>query len=134
MVLSPTRSANPRDPTRSTRSRAMLRDPRSHAIRDHGSLHIPVPHPSPLPAAAPAPPWLPPSQPGRAPERSKRHALGPKTLFEPNTVLVPEMYSGARKTKWYLKGSREHQRNHCLEQGLRKGANMTPKGGPKRKK
>ena len=32
------------------------------------------------------------------------------------------------------KWSSKHQRNHCLEQHLRKGAKMTPKGAPKRKK
>ena len=32
------------------------------------------------------------------------------------------------------KWSSKHQRNHCLEQHLRQGAKMTPKGAPKRKK
>ena len=32
------------------------------------------------------------------------------------------------------KWSSKHQRNHCLEQHLRKGAKMTPRGAPKRKK
>ena len=32
------------------------------------------------------------------------------------------------------KGTSKHQRNHCLEQGLRKGAEMTQKGAPKCKK
>ena len=49
------------------------------------------------------------------------------------------MHFGAKNAKWAQKGvkmekgSSKYQRNHCLEQGLPKGAEMTQKSTQKRK-
>ena len=97
----------------------------------------PVPHPSPLPAAAPAPPWLAPSQPGRASEWPKRCLWSSKTAFWPQKRCCTRSAYRRENAKWapnevkMQKGSSKHQRNHCLEQGLRKGAETTQKGAPK---
>ena len=81
------------------------------------------------------------SQPaGEGAQEAQKAAFGPKNRFlRPKTLFGPKMHFGAKKRKMepkrgkMEKGSPKHQRNHCLEQGSRKGAEMTPKRAQKRK-
>ena len=87
------------------------------------------------------PGWLAGWLAGWLPKGQKGAFWAPKPLFGPKNdfwrqkcILARKNGKWAPKTQKRGKWSSKHQRNHCLEQGLRKGAKMTQKGAPKRKK
>ena len=73
--------------------------------------------------------------------KAKKAPFGPLAPFSPKNdfwhqkcILERKNRKWAPKAQKMGKWSSKHQRNHCLEQHLRQGAKMTPKGAPKRKK
>ena len=60
--------------------------------------------------------------------------LAPKRVFGAESAFWRENAKWVPKGVKMEKGSSKHQRNHCLEQGLRKGAEMSQKGAQNAKK
>ena len=99
------------------------------------------PIPPPCPPLLPLLPGWPPASQGGCPKGQKSAFWAPKPLFGPKNdfwrqkcILARKKRKMGSKNAKMEKWSSKHQRNHCLEQHLRKGAKMTPKGAPKRKK